>query len=223
MNGIPSENSPAAEPRNKLERIRAREALILGRPPRIPPLDRQSNAEFIVESAHRLRQGVLGDVPKLPIEQVPEIVVTMLHYPELWEAISALSIVFMGKGCKLPPRIRQLAILRVLWLCGAPYAWGEHVSHGKKAGLTSEEIERVTEGSSAPGWNAFESAVLRAAEELHADAMIYDATWAVLAEQLDENQLFELTVAIGQMTNVAYFQNALRLRLSAGNTGLTAR
>lgn len=114
-------------------------------------------------------------------------------------------------------------VLRVAWLWQAPYEWGEHVKLAKAAGITSEEIERVTAGSAAPGWDDHEAALLRAAEELCADAMISDATWAVLAQRLDEQQLFELPVLVGQFTNVAYFQNALRLRLESHNPGLHAR
>ncbi|CAN7612173.1 hypothetical protein LJR219_004677 [Phenylobacterium sp. LjRoot219] len=78
-------------------------------------------------------------------------------------------------------------------------------------------------GSEAPGWNDYDRALMRATEELKADAMISDATWATLAERLNDKQLFELTVLVGQFTVVAHFQNALRLRLPNGNQGLEAR
>ncbi len=123
----------------------------------------------------------------------------------------------------LTPRDRQLAILRTTWLCQAPYAWGEHVKHSTRIGFRSEVIERVTQGSAAPGWNEHERAILRAVEELYEDAMISDATWEILSKCLNEKQLFELPVLVGQFTTVAYFQNALRLRLSEGNSGLRAR
>ena len=42
------------------------------------------------------------------------------------------------------------------------------------------------------------------------------------AKRLNDHQLFELTVLIGQFTATAYFQNSLRLRLEAGNDGLNA-
>jgi alkylhydroperoxidase family enzyme len=204
-----------------------REKEILGKPPRIAPLDREANAAFISESSLRLRRGARGahaaDVKPLPLDQIHEIVVTLLRHPGLWESICALSIQLLGTEAKLTARDRELAVLRITWLWGAPYAWGEHTKHAKRAGISSEEIERITEGSAAPGWDPFESAILRAAEELHDGAMISDATWEVLASRLDECQLFELTVLIGQFTNIAYFQNALRLRLSPDNPGLAGR
>jgi hypothetical protein len=46
-------------------------------------------------------------------------------------------------------------------------------------------------------------AILRAVDELHGDAMISDATWQTLAKQLDERQLIELPIIVGQYQTVA--------------------
>ena len=114
-------------------------------------------------------------------------------------------------------------ILRTGWLCGAPFEWGEHVEIARRNGITSEEINLVTVGSQADAWSHVERTLLRAAEELHADAMIGDATWSELAAFLNEMQLIELVYVIGNYTKVAYLQNALRIRLGSRNRGLTAR
>ncbi len=50
----------------------------------------------------------------------------------------------------------------------------------------------------AEGWTVLEAAVLRAADELHSDACITDETWAVLAAHLDERQLIEVPMLVGQ-------------------------
>lgn len=213
--------SPSAED-NIGPDIQAREDVILGKPPRILPLPRDQVAEAASAMTARLRRAALGDVPPLSLAEIPEIVITLLRHPDLWERVAALSIQLLGHGV-LTPRERELAILRVSWLCQAPYEWGEHVKQAKIAGITSEEIERVIYGASAPGWDEHEHAILLAVEELHRDSMISDVTWEILAKRLDERQLFELPVLIGQFTAVAYFQNALRLALPEGNLGLRAR
>lgn len=56
-----------------------------------------------------------------------------------------------------------------------------------------------------------------------AAAAISDAAWTTLAKRLDEKQLLELPVLVGQFTNVAFFQHVLRLRLESPNPGLRAR
>jgi alkylhydroperoxidase family enzyme len=200
-----------------------REALILGKPPRIPPLDRAATEHEVRDVTRKLRAGIVGDDRELPLDAIPEIMFTLCRWPDLWGRIMALSLQMQSETGVLPPRDRQLAILRTGWLLQAPYEWGEHVRQSKKFGITSEEIERVTVGSTAPGWNDHERAIMRAAEELRAEAMIGDATWDRLALRLDDGQMFELLALIGQFTNVAYIQNSLRLRLEPENVGLAAR
>ena len=43
----------------------------------------------------------------------------------------------------LPPREREMAILRVGWLCRSGYEFHQHTRIGKQAGLSDEEIERL--------------------------------------------------------------------------------
>lgn len=72
-------------------------------------------------------------------------------------------------------------------------------------------------------WGDLERAVLQAVEELHADALIGDATWSVLAGHLEERQLVELLILIGHYVTTAYLQNSLRTALTAHGRGLSAR
>jgi len=156
------------------------------------------------------------------LANLPEIVRTMLRHPDLFAKQVDIGIQLLVQG-RLSPRIRELAILRMGWLCQAPYQWGEHVLVSRKLGITSDEIERITLGPEASGWNELEQAILKATDELYKDAMIGDATWAVLAKHLDDQQLIELPIVVGQYQTVAYYQNSLRLRLHDGNSGLKAR
>jgi len=163
----------------------------------------------------------LGDPAPL-LAVMPELLRTMLHHPRLFTSLTDIAIQLMGDGA-LSPRERELAVLRIGWLCQAPYEWGEHVMVAKKAGITSEEIERITEGSQASGWSEHERAILRATEELHANATISDGTWEALSRRFNTRQLIELPVLVGQYQVTAYFQNSLRVRLLDGNEGLEAR
>ncbi|WP_443478789.1 carboxymuconolactone decarboxylase family protein [Novosphingobium aerophilum] len=216
--------TPAPLAPQTLERIRLREAEILGKPPRVETVDRLARADEILEATDRLRASLFGNVPSLSIEQVPQIMVTMLPFGTLWERIMGLSMTVMGPASRLARRDQKLAILRTGWLLQAPYEFGEHVHQSKALGITTDEIERITaEGSASPLWSEHERAVLRCAEQLQARASVDDETWDVLSRTLDTEQIFELIVLIGQFTLVAYFQNALRLPLEAGNPGLAAR
>jgi len=200
-----------------------RHAEVLGQPPRLPPLERTSVAEQVQATTQKLRGGVLADQPPLPLDVIPEIMFTMCRYPDMWHKMIDLTIEIQGANAALDVRDRKLAILRTGWLCQAPYEFGEHVNQAHRVGLTSEEIERIVVGSSAPGWNEHEQAILKAVEELHADAMVSDDTWAQLSRTLNDQQLVEFLVLVGQFVATAYFQNSLRLRLEPNNNGLYAR
>ena len=197
--------------------IRAREALILGKPPRIAPLGPNEMGKEAVESARALRKAASAPASDV----VTEFTATMLRHPVLYQRYTELGVqLFAGA---LSPRDRELIILRTGWLCKAPYEWGEHVKGGKRVGLTQEEIERVTKGSAAVGWDEHDRAILSAVEQLRDDAMVSDETWEVLARRLDERQLIEIPILVGQYQGLAYLQNALRLRLDGENPGLSAR
>ncbi len=201
----------------------ARHAEILGKPPRISPLDRDAAADQVREATNKLRAGIVGDAVELPVADIPEIMFVLGKFPDIWDKLATLALQIQSHTAMLPPRDRQLAILRTAWLLQAPYEWGQHVMVSKSVGISSDEIERVTQGAAAPEWTPHEAAILRAAEELRDNVMVSDATWGILSETLNEHQLFELVVLIGQFTATAYYQNSLRLRLERGNIGLAAR
>lgn len=208
---------------NVSTRIAERHAEVLGQAPRIAPVDRDVGGAEVQAVSQRLRGGVVGDAPPLPIEDIPEIMFTMCRYPDLWQRIMDLSIQIQGPSSTLPMRDRKLAILRTAWLCEAPYVFGEHVNQSKRVGLTTAEIEDIIVGSTSARWTAHERAVLRAAEELRTNAMVTDDTWHELSKTFSDAQIVELLVLIGQFTATAYFQNAMRLRLEADNLGLAGR
>jgi alkylhydroperoxidase family enzyme len=202
--------------------IAAREAEVLGKAPRVQPLKSEEIADATLEIRLHMKRASGQDHFEMRADNVPEVLLIMLRHPELCRKHTDLGLFLLGSGT-LSPRDRELAVLRVAWLCQAPYEWGEHVAVAKSQGMTSEEVERITVGSAAAGWSEHDCAILRAVEELLTTAMISDETWAMLARTLDEQQLIELPVLIGQYQGTAYFQNALRLRLQDHNPGLSAR
>lgn len=205
--------------------IEQRHAEVLGGPPRIPPVDRQAAAEDVQATTRQLIGNISGraDMPLPPIDAIPEIMFTLCRFPTIWQAVMDVTVPLQGPASQLPLRDRKLAILRTGWLCGAPYEFGEHVAQAKRMGISTEEIEAIVVGAGSPIWNDHERAILEAVEQLHENAMVDDKTWAKLTERFDDAQMFELLVLIGQFTATAYFQNALRLRLEANNSGLAAR
>lgn len=197
--------------------IAAREGHVLADGPRILPLDQDALDQFARDLVAEVRAGAGAD----PIDIMPAYMRTMIRHPALFEMQMKLgTVLFNGR---IPPREREIAILRVAWLSQSPFEWGSHVTIARRCGLTDEEIERTTHGSSAPGWSPHEAAILRGVEDLLADFALSDATWETLAQTWDEAQLIEFPAMVGQYVATAYIQNSLRTPLEEGNTGLNRR
>lgn len=199
------------------EAVAAREADVTGKPQRIAPLAPEEVSQATRDLVDRIR----ASAGAAPATQIPEYFRTTMRHPEIFRCqLEMGDAIYNGR---IPPREREIAVLRVGWLSRAPYEWGEHVAIGKRCGLSPEEIARVIEGSAAPGWSAHEAAILRGVEELLSEQMISDATWATLSRSWDEPQLIEFPMMVGQYVATGYVQNALRIRLGPGNAGLTMR
>jgi alkylhydroperoxidase family enzyme len=90
-------------------------------------------------------------------------------------------------------------------LRGCAYEFEHHVRLGKRAGVTSADVERVQKGPDADGWSARERALLSAADELVGERRLDDATWAALREQLPEPQVVEFLLLVGHYDMLATF------------------
>jgi alkylhydroperoxidase family enzyme len=186
--------------------------------PRIAPLAAHEIGDDAIDTIAAVMQA-----QSLPSRtDVPEFIATMVRHRELFQRQADLSAkLFAGA---LPFRLTELVLLRTAWLSKGGFVWGHHSQLAKKnCGFTSQDIERIIAGSAAPGWDELDRAVLSAVEELDESSDICDATWAVLARHLDDKQLIELPILVGQMKGVIYSQNSLRARLMPGSLGLAAR
>jgi 4-carboxymuconolactone decarboxylase len=143
---------------------------------------------------------------------------TLVRHPNLFRQWMPFTVALAVTGV-LSPRLREIAILRTGWLCRSEYEWGQHAVLARKVGVSDEEIARVKSGPEAEGWTELEAAVLRAADELHSDACITDETWVVLAAHLDERQLIEVPMLIGQYHIVSFTLNTLGVRREPGLGG----
>jgi alkylhydroperoxidase family enzyme len=113
----------------------------------------------------------------------------------------------------LPPREREMAILRIGWLCRSGYEFHQHTRIGKASGLSDAEIERLKSKPDAAGWTQAESALLQAVDDLHADQFITDATWQRLGKHYDTHQVIDLVFAVGQYTLVSMALNSFGVQI----------
>ena len=176
--------------------------------PRVPPIGDDGTLDD--EARDVLGRASLG--PAVNIFR------TLAHHPKLFKRwlVFANHVLFKSS---LPARDRELVILRTGWLCRAEYEWGQHVIIGRASGIDDEEIVRIAHGPDAPGWDPFDATLLRAADELHADSFVSDATWRALGERYSTEQLMDLVFAIGQYTLVSMALNSFGVQLDPGVGG----
>lgn len=166
--------------------------------PRIEPLEPSAIAEEL--------RRYMADGPALNIYR------TVAHHAKLTKRWLVFATHVLGKS-SLPARDRELLILRTGFLCRSEYEWAQHSVIARMCGISDEEILRVADGPSAPGWSTFDAALLRAADELHEDSFVTDATWQTLAARYGTEQLIDLVFAVGQYTLVSMVLNTLGVQL----------
>jgi alkylhydroperoxidase family enzyme len=144
---------------------------------------------------------------------------TWARHPELLRGVMPFAT-YVSRESTLPPRDREVLILRTAWLCRSSHVWALHAGIAQQNGLTADEIHRVAEGPEANGWNAFDATLLRMADELHVNAFISDGTWSALSARYDRDHMIDALFAVAEYTLLASAANTYGVQPDAG---LTAR
>ncbi|MBI3439277.1 MAG: carboxymuconolactone decarboxylase family protein, partial [Proteobacteria bacterium] len=88
-----------------------------------------------------------------PGRPVLNIFRTLAHAPEALTAFLSWGSYILSKKNALPPREREIVILRTGYLCRSGYEWTQHVEIGKRANLSDAEIAAIKIGGNASNWS----------------------------------------------------------------------
>jgi 4-carboxymuconolactone decarboxylase len=139
-----------------------------------------------------------------------------LHHPVLAENILPFEQ-YISNESALSPRHRELLIQRTAWLCRSEYIWAQHADSARKAGITSAELTRIARGPAASGWDPFEAALLRAADELYVDSFVSDRTWSALSARFDTHEAMDAVFTVAEFTMIAGAVNSLGVPVDDGH------
>ncbi|MEW6207116.1 MAG: carboxymuconolactone decarboxylase family protein [Acidobacteriota bacterium] len=176
--------------------------------PRIAPLSEAEWSEEVREILEPARQQ----------GRLLNIFTTLAHHPKLFRRWMTFGGQLLFKST-LPPREREMLILRISWLTRGEYEWSHHVLLGKQAGLSDEEIARIREGPMAQGWTIFDAVLLRSVDEMHRNNFISEQTWKILSTRYDNQQMIDLLFTIGHYHLLAGVLNSLGVQLDDGVDG----
>ena len=175
-------------------------------------------------SAPRLQPRTAADDPRLteiyakgltgPDGNALNVFGTLGNHPDLLRRWMVFATHVLSKN-SLPPRDRELLILRTGWNCSSRYEFSQHVVIGLNCGMTEGEIEMVKAGPDA-AWSAADRLLLVAADELHHDSTLSDATWAGLTELYTTEQVLDVIATVGNYHFVSMLLNATQVQLDPG-------
>ena len=172
---------------------------------RLEPLSRDTWSEEV--------RGLLD--PNDAGRPVLNLYATLARHPVFFRP-RAVQSAYIRTGATLSDRAREILILRIGWLCGSEYEWSQHVRAARRIGMSDDEIRRIAVGADAPGWDAFEAALIRATDELHRDDTISDATWRALSARYGEAELMDVVITVAGYRMVSIALNSLGTQLESG-------
>lgn len=145
--------------------------------------------------------GIFKDADKNPV------LLTYAHHPQLGDVFSQFNIHLLSTST-LPVKERQIAIMRTAWLCNATYMWSSHLDTSVRAGLNPDMYEPIKRGADDPYFTPFESAVVRATDDLVNDRKVSDENWSALSAQWNEKQMLDFLFTVGCYVLTAGFMRS---------------
>jgi AhpD family alkylhydroperoxidase len=137
---------------------------------------------------------------------------TLVNHPKLTKAFLRFNVHLLFSST-LPPRIRELAILRVAHRRDCAYEWSHHESMAKREGITDDEIAAVRRGPDGWAADGFDRAVIIGVDELDEKSQLSDETWATLGERLDDQQRMDYVFTVGCYSMLAMAFNTFGVQL----------
>jgi alkylhydroperoxidase family enzyme len=139
----------------------------------------------------------LSESARAHLGAVPANVTRMLAVASepVFEQLGGVGSAFI-KGSSLPPRLRELAILRVGYLSGSRYETFQHEALGRYVGLSDDEMAAIEVGDSA-ALGEIEADVLEFVDDVVKNVRASDATLAAVRRHLDDTQVADLILVTG--------------------------
>ena len=165
---------------------------------RVPPLP---VAEFSAEQA-----ALVGDWTHLNFSRV------LVRHPAMYRVFVPY-IAQVIANTTLPPRDREVLVVRTLALGKDVYEAHHHVQIAQKAGMSDADIAAVRAGDAS--LSPWDQALVRAADELVSSQQLSDASWAALGARYDEAQRMEVVFLVGCYNVMAMLTNSFGIEVES--------
>jgi AhpD family alkylhydroperoxidase len=134
----------------------------------------------------------------------------LLHSPALAEGWLGFMTAVRQK-LALPGALRELVIMRVARLNGAPYEAAQHAPIALKQGLTQRQLDALGDWPASDAFDPTQRAVLALTDRMTTQVQVDAATMQAVADALGEAQAVELVATIASYNMVSRFLEALHI------------
>jgi len=109
----------------------------------------------------------------------------------------------------LPGDLRELVIMRVAVINGAPYEAEQHAPIALREGITQAQLDDLAQWSDSPHFNDTERAVLAYTDAMTRHVQVEASVFAAIRERFSPQHAVELTATVAAYNMVSRFLEAL--------------
>ena len=111
----------------------------------------------------------------------------------------------------LPGALRELVIMRVAVINGAPYEAEQHAPIALREGVLQAQLDDLNEWESSTKFDALQRSVLAYTDAMTKNIQVSPEIFAAVKTQLNDRLLVELTATVGAYNMVSRFLEALQI------------
>jgi len=137
----------------------------------------------------------------------------LLHSPPVADGWLTFMTAVRHKS-HLSGALRELVIMRIAILNGAPYEAEQHAPIALKEGLRPQQLDALADWAASDRFSALERAVLALTDGMTRDVHIDDAQLAAVRAHLSVRETLELVVTIASYNMVSRVLEALQISSS---------
>jgi alkylhydroperoxidase family enzyme len=113
------------------------------------------------------------------------------EHPALQRYVKCFLETFLVDG-QLHPRLRELVILRIAWLCEQPFEWGSHYRLARRVEVSDDDVLATRIGPAAARFGPTERALLTVADEVVELGRITEETYERCRVVLGDSEVLAL-------------------------------
>ena len=132
----------------------------------------------------------------------------LLHSPPVAEGWLTYLTAIRQKGV-LSAALRELVIMRVAVINGAPYEAEQHAPIALREGVTQDQLDELSSWESSQRFTPQQRAVLELTDGMTKNVQVPKAAVAAVREFLSDREVVELVATVGAYNMVSRFLEAL--------------